>query len=218
MLTACAGRAGQPSQATASAPLSDRWTILTTTQEGALPVPVQLALGTMQLDGTENAVTAEQARDLLTLWQGYSSLLAGDSPAQEEFQGLQHQIEETLTVGQLQAIAKSTLTGDDLEASMAGTGETLVPAPAASSRSTTSSGARSGGPEGSFGGPPGGGAEMMLMGGGPPGGIAGDQQGASDTEASTTTTVRADGGIQPQIVQAVIVYLQGRLAGEEPGN
>ena len=80
---------------------SAQWGMLNTSYSDALAVPVQLAVGTMQLDGTENAVTAEQAGELLTLWQGYSSLLSGEYAAQEEYDGLQHQIEETMSAAQL---------------------------------------------------------------------------------------------------------------------
>ena len=38
-----------------------------------MPLSEKLALGTLKLEGTSNAVTAKQAADLLPLWQVYSS-------------------------------------------------------------------------------------------------------------------------------------------------
>ena len=49
-----------------------------------MPLPEKLALGTLKLEGTANAVTAKQASDLLPLWQVYSSLITSDTAAQEE--------------------------------------------------------------------------------------------------------------------------------------
>ena len=67
VLSACSGQA-TPAPALTS---SDSYVSpnLDTTFEGALPVRNQLTLGTLELDGTPNAITAEQAQTLLPLWQ-----------------------------------------------------------------------------------------------------------------------------------------------------
>jgi hypothetical protein len=198
---------------------SSQWGILNTSYSDALAIPVQLAVGTMQLDGTENAVTAEQAGELLTLWQGYSSLLSGESPAQEEYKGLQHQIEETLTAAQLQSIAKLELTVDDMGSAMAEMGPLSEARPArssagSSSSSSSSSGGFGGGPGGGM--PTGGGAEILMM-GGPPGGMESTASGGGGADSSAPVSLQATGDINPQLVQAVIAYLQGKL-NTAPGN
>jgi hypothetical protein len=47
--------------------------ILNTTYDSAVSVELQLALGTLNLDGTSNQVTKDQATSLLTLWQSIQS-------------------------------------------------------------------------------------------------------------------------------------------------
>jgi hypothetical protein len=76
----------------------------------ALSVGGQLALGTFQLEGTENAVTPEQAAALLPLWQS----LQGGVMAQAEVDAVLKQIEGTMTQEQLGAIAAMQLTQEDL--------------------------------------------------------------------------------------------------------
>ena len=67
-LSACSSAPAAPAASTTT---QDTYTstALDTSYEGALAVRNQLALGTLQLDGTPNAITADQAKTLLTLWQ-----------------------------------------------------------------------------------------------------------------------------------------------------
>ena len=51
-----------------------------------LAAAAELALGTFKLEGTEQAVTAEQSANLLPLWQVYQSLTASDTAAQAEIE------------------------------------------------------------------------------------------------------------------------------------
>ncbi|MDZ7296286.1 MAG: hypothetical protein ONB14_12805 [candidate division KSB1 bacterium] len=87
---------------------------LNTSYPNALDVSSQLALGTIQLEDTENAVTPEQAKTLLPLWQA----LQGGVTAQAEINAVLKQIEKTMTQEQLQAIAAMQLTQEDLQAWM----------------------------------------------------------------------------------------------------
>ena len=216
--TAATGAAaGQTASSTAvevsSSSSSSQWGILSTSYTGALPIPAQLAIGTMQLEGTENVVAAEQAGQLLTLWQGYASLLAGDTSAEAEYQGLQHQIEESMTSAQLQAIAGLQLTTSDMSSALGAMGG--GPSDAMNSRRTRSAGTSSSSSStsqrssgaGFSGGPPGGG-EMMIV-GGPPGGLTSTQ--TANTAASAPVTTQASGEINSGLVQAIIEYLQGKL-------
>ena len=85
--------------------------VLDTSYADALDVRSQLMLGTMQLEGTGNAVTAEQAKALLPLWQA----LQGGVTAQDEVDAVLKQIEGTMTSEQVAAIAAMQLTQDDLQ-------------------------------------------------------------------------------------------------------
>jgi hypothetical protein len=86
----------------------------TATTGNSLPAATQLIIGTFKLEGTEQAITTEQARELLPLWQVYQDLLTSDTAAQEEIDALVEQIQETMTAEQMQAITAMNLTQQDV--------------------------------------------------------------------------------------------------------
>ncbi|MEA3375004.1 MAG: hypothetical protein U9R72_02205 [Chloroflexota bacterium] len=109
-LTACgAEQATEPNEA---APVDYQSDALDTRYEGALDVSAQLALGSLQLEGTEHAVTAEQSKTLLPLWQA----LQGGVTAEGEVRAVLKGIEGGMTEEQLTAIADMRLTQEDVEA------------------------------------------------------------------------------------------------------
>jgi hypothetical protein len=86
---------------------------LDTTAEGALDATTQLALGTLRLEDTPDAVTQEQAASLLPLWQALQgSALKGAA----EQHAVLRQIEDTMDEAQVSAIAAMRLTQDDVQA------------------------------------------------------------------------------------------------------
>lgn len=89
-------------------------TALTTDYQDALPLSTQLAVGILQLEGSERAVTEAQAASLLPLWQVLSSLQASGTAAQVELDAVVNQIQSALTPDQLGAIAALKLTADSL--------------------------------------------------------------------------------------------------------
>jgi len=115
MLVACSASAASSDFPTASdegeVSVSE---ILTENYEGAIPVMVQLIVGTLQLDGTELGVTAAQATELLPLWKAVRSLSGSDTAAEAEIEAVVDQIGSTLTDEQLRAIAEMQLTQEDL--------------------------------------------------------------------------------------------------------
>lgn len=78
--------------------------------EGALAVRNQLALGTLELNQGDLAISAEQAQTLLPLWQALRSTQQAGGTAQAEVSALLTQIESSMTSEQLQAIAAMKLT------------------------------------------------------------------------------------------------------------
>jgi hypothetical protein len=98
---------------------------LDTTYEGALSARNQLTLGTLELDGTANAVTSEQARTLLPLWQALRGTTRSGASAQAEVNALLAQIESAMTADQLAAIRAMQLTQTDLQEWAAANGITL---------------------------------------------------------------------------------------------
>jgi hypothetical protein len=151
LLAACGGAQATEGQAPA---LSQEY-------EGALPVTMQLVLGTLRLEDTEWALTAEQADELLPLWKAYRSLGGSDAAAEAEIQAVLDQIQEAMSGEQLDAIAAMQLTQEDLVSTIQELG--LQPAQVSGEQSSGAGGGFPGGgpPEGfvieggSAAGPPG---------------------------------------------------------------
>lgn len=112
LLFACAPAA----EVSPAAPTSIAGEYLNSDYADAASLRNQLAFGIMQLDGTPDAVTAEQAKTLIPLWQGIIALSGDETTASEELTAVQDQIVAALTPEQLQAIAAMQLTNADLTA------------------------------------------------------------------------------------------------------
>lgn len=189
---------------------------------GSLPAATQLIVGTMKLDGMEQDVTAEQATQLLPLWQVYQSLSTSDTAAQEEVDSLVEQIKETMTAEQMQAIENMQLTQEDLFALMQeqginmGGGQNLSPEQIATAQALRNSGGggfvapESGGPGGDFVPPQGG-----FPGGGGGGGF-GNGQGGQNLNPDQIATAQAARGtnnaglnrVPPSVLNALIQFLE----------
>lgn len=83
--------------------------------EGAISARNQLALGTLRLEGTSLAPTADEALALLPLWQALRSLQSGGVSAPEEINAILAQIEASMRPEQLQEIAAMELTNTDMQ-------------------------------------------------------------------------------------------------------
>lgn len=82
----------------------------------ALAARNQLALGSLRLEGTANAITPEQAAELMLFWQALVALTDASTSAAEETAAVQTQIIESMTAAQIEAIAAMALTDEDLSA------------------------------------------------------------------------------------------------------
>lgn len=78
---------------------------------GGMDPTNELALGTLKLEGSEHAITAEQAVELLPLWQVIQS---GALQSSAETQAVLRQIEGKMSADQLAAIEAMTLTFEDI--------------------------------------------------------------------------------------------------------
>ncbi len=133
-LTGCSGKealsgltSGQTGGTTAT-PQSYTSAVLVTTYPNALPVSNQLALGTLKLEGTANAVTPDQARALLPLWQAIQS---GAAQTDAEVNAVLRQIEKAMKADQLKAIAAMQLTMQDVTDYAQASGLRMGPPPGA---------------------------------------------------------------------------------------
>jgi hypothetical protein len=174
------------------------------------PVEEKLALGTLSLEGTDNAVTAEQAKTLLPLWKAVKSLGSDTSASSDEITGLYQQIEEAMTAEQVQVIKDLKPTQEEMQALMKKYGVTgpqggNMPnltddqkATMQARRSSSSSGGTTGGDQGGGPGADGGGMPPDGGGaGGPPGMDAGSAQGTTQqgqANAQGTPAASQQGG------------------------
>ena len=174
------------------------------TNQQALPLAEKLAIGTLKLEGTESAISAKQAADLLPLWQVYSSLITSDTAAQEEKDALAEQIQETMSSEQIKAIEALNLTQRDVFASMQQLGIT-----------TTSQVSANETPQPNGGGAFPGGGQFIGGGGAFPGGGNGAQ--LSPQQIATAQARRAANGggfnnnrLLTPLVEAVIKLLESK--------
>jgi hypothetical protein len=170
-----------------------------------LPIETQLAVGTLKLAGTEQDITADQAQELVILWQVYKELSQSDTAAQAEVDGLIAQIQDSMTNEQTQAITAMQITQQDVFAAMQG----VALESSDSASNTISLPSSAGSPSGA---PPSGG-EAPPDGGMPPdmGGVAP----ASNSDASQSAQAGTQGitEVPSPLVETVIQALQQKIAG-----
>lgn len=191
------------------------------------PIESKLAIGTLSLEGTKNAVTAEQAKTLLPLWKAMKSLSSSSTASNDELTALYQQIQDAMTSDQIAAIKALTLKQEDMQALAKKYNVTLnqpqMPqgtpnATALAKRSSSNSGNSGGGPDG--GGMPGGGPGGDFGGGMPPdmggGNASGNQAQASGTKVAPQGTPRAGmggprgGGMNSVFVDPLVKLLEER--------
>jgi len=205
-LTACGSASRSPSAGPGSA-----------TQNGAtageLPATTQIALGTLKLDDTNNAITKEQAAKLLPLWETLQVLYNSDTAANQEIEALSTQIQETMTEEQMQAITAMNLTRQEMFSIMQARG--AEPGNGQQSNNSQQSGnslSNRGSGQGGFGpgagGPP---PDERIIGGGPGVGGGGQGQNLSAEQIATAQAARQAGGgnrIPTPLVNALIEFLK----------
>jgi TolA-binding protein len=171
-----------------------------------LPLAMEMVVGTFKLEGTDKAVTADQAAQLIPLWQVYKDLSASTSAAQEEIDALADQIKGTMTPEQVQAITDMKLTRREVFQTMQDLGI------ASANRPNASGTPRPGGGGNGFGG-------GGVPGGGGPGGGQGfnNGQNLSAQQIATFQARRAQNGgsgqfnrIPPALYDALINLLQSK--------
>ena len=86
----------------------------TTGNSASLSTEAQLLVGTFKLDDTDLAVTSDQAKQLLPLWQTLQSLSSSSTAATEEINAVVDQIKGTMTTSQMTKITAMKLTQSDI--------------------------------------------------------------------------------------------------------
>lgn len=141
----------------------------------------KFSVGIFKLEDTANDLTAEQAQQMLVLWQAYVQLKDSDTAANQEIQAVMSQIQSAFSSEQLAAIEALNLSARDVNDLMQEKGLSANASAGESSSSTTASGGMGGGPGGGM--PGGGGGGGMPGGGGgmPDGGMGGQMPDANAT-------------------------------------
>jgi hypothetical protein len=197
-----------------------------TTNTGALSSPLDLLIGTFKLEGTDNAVKADQAAELIPLWQAYETLAQSDTTAQEELDALAQQIKAAMTSNQVAAIAAMNLTGQDMFTFMqqqgitpgtsTGNGASATPVPGqmpqgftqglANPGSTTGGGPSGAPPSGGMSAPGGDAGSAMGQGNG----TTLDPQAQATMDASRTQRAGNMNRVSPALVEALIALLKSK--------
>ncbi|MEA3336512.1 MAG: hypothetical protein U9R25_11420 [Chloroflexota bacterium] len=150
----------------------------------ALPVSLQLALGSVELGDGDLAIDESVAGEILPLWQAYQGLSTSDSAAKAELSAVLNQIQDTMGPEQIEAIVAMALTSEDVTAFT-------------EERGGAFGRGGFGGGEGAEGGLPGGGPGGGGLPGGRPGG--GDFFGQSPEARQTAIAERFGSGVDPMV-------------------
>lgn len=197
-----------------------------TTQSGASVTSsgvsdvTKLAAGTLKLEGTNLAVTAEEAKNLLPLWKAEKALGSSDTISKEELQALYDQIQETMTGEQRQAIAKMDLSSaglasllKDLGINSGGAGGLGSQTLSSEERSTRIAQFQSQNPGGGPGGmPPDGGMGGFM----PPGG--GSMDSTTSRNVQKTAVAGQSGTVQSARMDSMFIDLLIKKLKERAGS
>ena len=171
---------------------------LSDTYKNSMPIVSQLIVGAYKLENTEQAISAEQAAELLPFWQVYESLSQSDNVAQAEVDALVKQIQETMTSGQIKAIKDMKLTSNEMSINLYEMGI------------ASGSGKRNSGSSTTFSNGP--------AGGSPPGGGVGDPGGLGPEQIAPARVSQASGNefgnnlVSSDLVDEFIKFLQQKAA------
>jgi hypothetical protein len=180
-----------------------------------------LLVGTLKLDNTDQAVSADEAAKLLPLWQAYRSLSSSQTAAEAEVDALLNQIQTTMTTEQVQKIKGMNLTDTDMMDLMQSMGGGMGPQGTPNPKTTPGADFPSGGfpsgnppsgsagnpPSGSSGGPPSGGGVMVGPGGdaGSAAGLGGGPMTQGTQDPSMQTTAQARFSTQASRVNTILL-------------
>jgi hypothetical protein len=167
----------------------------------------RLLFGTFMLEGTDLAVTPEQAAELLPLWKLYRSLLESDIAAAAEIEAVAKQLRQTMAAKQLAAMEDQEINREQLNMIMEEMGVEMT-------RGTGGQGEAFTPPDGMV--PPDG--FSPGQGGGPRGGGngPGGDTGIDPEMMATRQATMEEGGVFQRgfnlpLVEALIKLLEGRI-------
>jgi len=146
LLTACSSNASSPNTTESANSTAQSATGLSQVN--------MLLVGSLKLEETSQAISQDEAAQLLPLWQAYRSLSSSQTAAEAEVEALLQQIEGTMTSDQIQAIKEMNLTSTDMLELMQSMGGGVSLQGTPDPQSTPGFDFPSGGFQGDAGGPP----------------------------------------------------------------
>jgi hypothetical protein len=177
------------------------------TATNTLSLEEQLLVGTIKLEATGLAVSADQANELLPLWETLQSMASSGTGAQQEIDAVVSQIESTMSPEQISSITAMNLTRLDLMAAATDTGTSLTASSTAITTNASSVQPQSGT------GAPGGGNPPTDMGAGMPAstGIqSADQTGTTQAVSSQSTGTTDQ--VSTALINTLVQLLQKKTA------
>ncbi len=171
----------------------------------------KLALGTIKLEGSPQAVDAAEAAKLLPLWQLMAQLNGSSSTAPQEVTAVMDQIQATMDPAQVKSISSMQLTAADVFSSFqqgqSGSGFSADPGGTSGARSASNAAGQRGGGGFVFGGGgfPGGGG----FGGANRAGAAAN--GSSAAASAAQAAQQFSNQISTAVVNQLVQLLQARL-------
>jgi hypothetical protein len=222
ILAACSGTSNQTNKTSSNTGTAEAKTGTSLSQVNMLLV------GMLKLEGTDKAVTSDEAVKLLPLWQAYRSLSTSQTAAEAEVEALLNQIQSIMTSDQVVAIKALNLTSKDMMDLIQSMGGAMGPQGTPNPQSTPGVNTTNGGfpsgnaPNESAGGPPSGsnsaptrkfpsGGGAIIVGGGPGGdagsaaGLGGGPMLQSTQDPSMQATAQAKFSTQANQVNTILL-------------
>ncbi len=160
--------------------------------ESAMAPALQLAAGTLKLEGSQQAIDAASAAKLLPFWQLLGQLESSSATAPQEISTVVEEIRLNMSASQLKAIDAMSVTETQLSSTSANSAK-------ASGTQTASS-------------VPGGAASIgMFTGGGPMDG--GPMPGGPRSSSSSGSSASSSSAASPSLIDQVIQLLEKRVQG-----
>jgi len=186
---------------------TDSTTGINSDHENALPIQLQLLLGTFKLDETDYRLDSNQASDLLPLWKAARSLSESETVASVEIESVFNQIQELMSSEQIEAIAAMQFSQNDfaelaktigVEIGSGSRFDSMTPEEQATAQAMRESGQSPGG------------SGLPGQGGGPGRGLPGGETGGGAPNKGQGPR-GATSGINSGFYDAIIEFLEAKI-------
>jgi hypothetical protein len=138
VLAACSGSSAKANSSSNPPSTTGGNTSSGSTASGSTALENRLAPGILKLEGSSLAITAQQATQLLPLWQQVQTLNTSGTAQTSDYTAVYQQIESALTSDQINAIQAMSFNQSDIQALMTSLGIQITPGAFGGNRPTLS--------------------------------------------------------------------------------